>query len=295
MADKGSVTGKIAHYIRKNIRNGNWTVGEKIPSENQLCEELGVSRVSVRSALQQFIALGILESVHGKGTFLISDDLSAFYSNVEEPAPTIDATETMKQILEFRSIVEPAICAQVAQTASPELIAKLEGYLKTMKASVGRCEEFINADVAFHMEIINACGNAYTIAIMNETFQRRANLGKMLILSTGYYGGIYYHGILLDAFRKHDVKRARVMMEEHLQHGLYDLAHKDIGTVHGGIEEAGHHAQHHGVNNEAQKEDQAGQQEAIGSEGLAPYQRTAALRLFDRRFCSQENHRSFRL
>ena len=160
MADKGSVTGKIAHYIRKNIRNGNWTVGEKIPSENQLCEELGVSRVSVRSALQQFIALGILESVHGKGTFLISDDLSAFYSNVEEPAPTIDATETMKQILEFRSIVEPAICAQVAQTASPELIAKLEGYLKTMKASVGRCEEFINADVAFHMEIINACGNA---------------------------------------------------------------------------------------------------------------------------------------
>ena len=176
-----------------------------------------------------FIALGILESVHGKGTFLISDDLSAFYSNVEEPAPTIDATETMKQILEFRSIVEPAVCAQVAQTASPELIAKLEGYLKTMKASVGKCEEFINADVAFHMEIINACGNAYTIAIMNETFQRRANLGKMLILSTGYYGGIYYHGILLDAFRKHDVKRARVMMEEHLQHGLYDLESDNLG------------------------------------------------------------------
>ncbi len=70
--------------------------------------------------------------------------------------------------------------------------------------------------------------------------------------------------------------------------------HKDIGAVHGGVKEAGHHAQHHGVNDEAQKEDQAGQQEAIGSEGLAPYQRTAALWLFDCRFCSQENHQSFR-
>ena len=71
--------------------------------------------------------------------------------------------------------------------------------------------------------------------------------------------------------------------------------HKDIGAVHGGVKEAGHHAQHHGVNDEAQKEDQAGQQEAIGSKGLAPDQRTAALWLLDRRFCSQENHQSFRL
>ena len=66
-------------------------------------------------------------------------------------------------------------------------------------------------------------------------------------------------------------------------------------AVHGGIKEAGHHAEDHGVDDEAQKEDQAGQQEAIGSEGLAPYQRTAAFGLFHCRLCSQEDHQTFRL
>ena len=64
---------------------------------------------------------------------------------------------------------------------------------------------------------------------MTRSHGLKSRLGKMLILSNGYYGGIYYHGILLDAFRKHDGKRARVMMEEHLQHGLYDLESDNLG------------------------------------------------------------------
>ena len=48
----------------------------------------------------------------------------------------------------------------------------------------------------------------------------RGNGRTMVGAGTGFYGGIYYHGFLLDAFRKHDAKRARVMMEEHLQHAI---------------------------------------------------------------------------
>ena len=71
-------------------------------------------------------------------------------------------------------------------------------------------------------------------------------------------------------------------------------AHKDVCTVHGGVKKAGDHAEDHGVDDEAQEEDQAGQQETIGGEGFTPDQGAAALGLLDRRFCSQENHRSFR-
>ena len=73
-------------------------------------------------------------------------------------------------------------------------------------------------------------------------------------------------------------------------------ADKDIGAVHGGIKEARDHAEDHGVDDEPQKEDQAGQKEEIGCDGLLPDQCAAALWLFD--FyggSSQENHQTFRL
>lgn len=38
-----NVTSQVVDYLKKNIESGNWTVGEKIPSENQMTEELGVS------------------------------------------------------------------------------------------------------------------------------------------------------------------------------------------------------------------------------------------------------------
>ena len=73
-----NVTNRVIAYVNENIQSGNWKVGDKLPSEHEICNTLDVSRISVRSALQHFIALGVLRSVQGKGTFLINDDTSAF-------------------------------------------------------------------------------------------------------------------------------------------------------------------------------------------------------------------------
>ena len=65
-----SVTEQVLEYLKEQIRVGRWTYGEKIDSENQLTYELQVSRASVRHAIQQLVALGVLESFQGKGTFV---------------------------------------------------------------------------------------------------------------------------------------------------------------------------------------------------------------------------------
>ena len=73
MHKASQVTEQVMQYIKGQIAEGIWPIGSRIPSENELCKLLGVSRTSVRAALQRFNVLGILESQHGRGTFVCSD------------------------------------------------------------------------------------------------------------------------------------------------------------------------------------------------------------------------------
>lgn len=61
---------QAAEYIRKNIQNGTYPVGGQIPTENELTELLGISRPTLRLALERLTQEGLLMRVKGKGTFV---------------------------------------------------------------------------------------------------------------------------------------------------------------------------------------------------------------------------------
>lgn len=56
--------------LYQKIASGEWAEGAKIPNEFVLCEELGVSRITVRSAIQRLVALGMLKVQRGDGTYV---------------------------------------------------------------------------------------------------------------------------------------------------------------------------------------------------------------------------------
>lgn len=222
-----NVTNRVIAYVNENIQNGNWKTGDKLPSEHEICNKLDVSRISVRTALQHFIALGVLKSVQGKGTFLINDDISAFapsISSIREIIKTPETLEDMRYLLEFRALIEPEICAAIAPAADEELLSKLESLLDEMKKNVRNSSAFVAADLEFHMAICNAQGNPITTAIMQDVSINRTRNYLDLNHTVGSYGGIYYHSLILDALRKHDAKAARHLMKEHLIHTVGDLA-----------------------------------------------------------------------
>lgn len=222
MERKGIVTARVVTYIKNNIRNGKWLVGEKIPSENELCRELDVSRVTVRNALQQFISQGVLESVHGKGTYLRSANLADLGTGKEEMG-TQESADEVRALLEFRSMIEPEVCAAVAGSASPALLSRMAEYLTVMEASKEENEAFVENDIRFHMVICEETHNPILIQVMSDIFEKKRDYCKILRVATGYYGGVYYHTLILDAFRRQDGKLARALMKEHLERGMMDV------------------------------------------------------------------------
>lgn len=215
-----NITQQVIEYIKDNIESGNWKVGEKIPSENELTAFLGVSRSSVRQAVSHFAGIGILESVHGKGTYLIDDDIEE-QSNRNKI--TAEDCRNVEKVLEFRRIIESEACYLAAKNSTPKLVEKLKKCLEIMVQSREDTKKYVAADINFHQAICHASGNPLLEKSMNRIFQENKKSQMLTRKTFGYNDGIYYHRLILKAIKNQDAEEARRQMFEHLQNGINKL------------------------------------------------------------------------
>lgn len=212
---QANVTEQVVEYLKENIHSGNWGVGEKIPSENQLTELLRVSRTSVRTAIQQLVGVGALESVHGKGTFVTTNDLGALLNRTS--GLTKADCQDVKQVLEFRCALEPETCYLAAKQISPESLSTLAYHLGMMKQSVGNQEVFVRHDMQFHLQISKASGNHLLEKSLRDVFEQTSSNHARINDLFGYKDGIYYHSVIIKAMQEGQASKARKLMREHLQ------------------------------------------------------------------------------
>lgn len=207
-----NITNQVVEYLRKNIENGVWSVGEKISSEHELSATLNVSRASVRFAIQQLIAVGVLESIQGKGTYVqmlpfkeIKNRLNNFYSNSE-----------VNELLEFRRIVEVESCRLVAQKITDEALGHLQEYLDNMRSNADNSTVFIENDMKFHREILKAMHNRLILQSMDCMNAEMRVQQIYFNTAEGVQSALTYHAEILEALKKHDGARAAKIMAEHI-------------------------------------------------------------------------------
>ena len=209
-----SISDQVSMQIKQLILDKDWKPGERIPSETELAELFGVSRVSVREALLKLNAIGLLESRFSGGNY-VREVGADFYLNAIIPAAYV-SSNSLLELLEFRQVMEAKQAGLAARKAKPEDVARLEEIHKDMVKNAGNLEAFSEADLRFHIELARITQNSLLVACMELIRDVLGENMQKLVAQRGYESGINDHRQILAAIRENDERRAIQVMDDHV-------------------------------------------------------------------------------
>lgn len=155
---------KVIDYIFELIDGGDVARGQLLPTEEELATHLQVSRTVVREAIKSLVAIGLLETQRGRGTFVRDRHHGPLkYWNRDAPSPKLS---TFQDLLEFRLIVEPEVASLAAQRRNLEDIRDLERSVTRLeKAVMSGLKAKSTEDLDFHLYLAQASHNSALIDV----------------------------------------------------------------------------------------------------------------------------------
>ncbi|MEU5843035.1 FadR/GntR family transcriptional regulator [Rhodococcus sp. NPDC047139] len=147
---------QVTEQLRSEICSGRWKVGDRIPTEPQLCEFTGTGRNTVREAVQALVHIGLLERRQGSGTYVVAT------SHLSGTLGKYFATAHERDVLELRQTLDVTAAVLAARRRTPEDAARLEQLLADRNRLFGGSDTAaaVDADVALHRAIVEASHNA---------------------------------------------------------------------------------------------------------------------------------------
>lgn len=210
---------QVITQIKAMIAKGILKKGDKLPSERELVDKLGVSRTSIREALRALEIIGLIESRQGEGNFIRSN----FENSLFEPLSVmfmLQKSSTL-EIHQVRVMIETETASLAAKNIKDKDIEVLQEYIDKLENSHNEVDRSI-ADKNFHYKVAECCGNFLInnilrsvsslmdafivnarIAIVNEAKER-----ELLVKQ---------HRDILQALINRDSEAAVKAMREHLE------------------------------------------------------------------------------
>ncbi|WP_051797853.1 FadR/GntR family transcriptional regulator [Streptomyces sp. NRRL S-337] len=148
----------VLHHLRGAIERGEYAVGDKLPSEAELCRRLEVSRPVLREALRALQTMGLTVSRTGKGTFVVSGGAVA--------DPTF-GDYAASDLLEVRRHVEIPVAGYAAQRRTPEDLDHLTHLLERMERETDTTA-WVAMDTLFHLAVAQAARNPVFRRVIEE-------------------------------------------------------------------------------------------------------------------------------
>lgn len=167
---KQSLIAQVTDQLRAEIAAGRWSVGDRIPTEPELCEMTGTARNTVREAVQSLVHAGLLERRQGSGTYVIAtDEQEVLLGEYFSAARRRDLME-LREALDVTAAVLAARRRDDADVASLRELLDRRNRLWRREGVDDPAErsELISADLAVHRAIVVASHNQVYLAFYDS-------------------------------------------------------------------------------------------------------------------------------
>jgi DNA-binding FadR family transcriptional regulator len=207
-----TVVQKIIDEIKNSLIKEELLPGDKLPSEEQLCKNFFVSRISVREAIKMLSALGVVTIKRGNGTYISKGvNLSAFNSLIFQ---LILQEKSSKELAELRTMLEIGILEVVMDKRTQEDIIEIEESIKNFEKEYSRetldRERLSQCDLDFHLKVTEATHNVLIIGIAEAIFQLYvASFSKILYKKSSVKESIRVHKMIFEGIKSRDIKKTR--------------------------------------------------------------------------------------
>jgi len=213
------VADKVAEQLKKLISDGVVKVGGRLPPERELAEQMGVSRASVREALQQLEMQGMLEIVHGGGSIvrnITGEEIRKTLELVLERDP-----KRVLELAELRAFMEAWAAKEAAKHRTEAELETMRGYLEEMERDFEKGQIRYDVDFKYHTEIAAATHNTIYLHLIDNiyhliSYSIKVHREEVFTARGDQETILNHHRHIYDAIRDRNPEAAESAMKEHL-------------------------------------------------------------------------------
>jgi DNA-binding FadR family transcriptional regulator len=214
----GRISGMIVEQVRELIRGGRLVAGDRLPSERELAEQFGVSRVTVRDALRSLEATGLLDIMVGAngGAFLRAPSSAEAGRGMSDML--LMAVLTPEEVAEARLMLELNTMVLAVRRAEDADIKELRSICERSARLLVDGEYDVHLSWDFHERLATATHNP-AIELIHRSFRGPLSMARARArepASVAHRRTVEEHTELVDAIEARDAEHARAVLAHHL-------------------------------------------------------------------------------
>lgn len=207
------MSAELAAHFAQLITGGTLGAGERLPSERDLADQMGVSRATIRQAMFELEGKNLVTRRHGSGS--VVNDIGADAAELKDGLSGADIE--LANATELRDIVEPRIARFAALRATDSNLLQLDRVLDRTNPNLD-VEESVRLDREFHLLLAHAAQNPLLVTLCEMTSEWTLPMrARSHATRADRQSSIDGHARILRCVEAHDAPGAESAMEQHLQ------------------------------------------------------------------------------